>query len=248
MSRVDFLNIRFDNLTVEEALASVSRHVEEDRGGYAVLPNVDSVVKLDSDPEFKRICDEADLVLVDGQILVWLSRLFGRPLREKINGSDLFPRLCELAARKGYTMFFLGAAEGVAAAAAKKLAARYPGLNVVGTYSPRIGFERDREEIARIISHIRRQKVNILIIGLGAPKQEKFYCRHREALGVSFALGLGASIDFEAGVKKRAPRWMSGCGLEWFYRMCQEPGRLMKRYLVDDMRIIPLLFKYRRRE
>ena len=165
-----------------------------------------------------------------------------------VSGSDLFPLLCKMAAEKGYKMFFLGAAEGVAAKAAKNLMNRFKGLQVVGTYSPPFGFEKDPVEMDKIKSMIKASGADILIVGLGCPKQEKFMYHHCAELGVPISFGLGASFDFEAGNIKRAPRWMANHGLEWLFRITQDPERMAKRYLVDDRKIIGLAIKYRRRK
>ncbi len=143
-------------------------------------------------------------------------------------------------------MFFLGAAEGVAAKAAQNLSKRFKGLQVVGTYSPPFGFEKDLEEIDKINNMIRKTQPDILIVGLGCPKQEKFMYHHCKELGVPISFGLGASFDFEAGNIKRAPRWMANHGLEWLFRITQDPKRMAKRYLGDDRKILGLAFKYRR--
>ena len=156
----------------------------------------------------------------------------------------MFPLLCKLAAKKHYKLFFLGAAEGVAEKAANRLKQRIEGLEIAGTYSPPVGFEHDADEIQRIIDRITEAAPHILIVALGAPKQETFIYRYRNKLKVPFSIGLGASIDFEAGVVRRAPKWMCDHGLEWLFRITQDPKRLLKRYLVDDLPIIRLVFKY----
>ncbi len=168
----------------------------------------------------------------------------GNPIKEKISGSDFFPKLCERAAEKGYSLFLLGAAEGVAAKAAKNLKEKYEGLNIVGTYSPSYGFEKKDDEIKMIIEMINETKPDILAVGLGAPKQEKFLYKYKNELNVPISLAIGASIDFEAGNINRAPRWMQNCGLEWFYRLCKEPKRMFKRYIVDDLKILSICRKY----
>ena len=143
-------------------------------------------------------------------------------------------------------MFFLGAAEGVAARAAENLQKRYPGLEIVGTYSPPYGFEKDENEMLEIKKMIRAAKPHMLIVGLGCPKQELFIYHNRKELNVPISLGLGASFDFEAGNLKRAPLWMSSHGLEWLFRIIQDPKRMAKRYLIDDLAIVRLAFKYRK--
>jgi len=243
---MEFMNIHIDNLTMAEALDRVSQLVENTRQSYIVTPNVDHIIKLQKDDEFLEIYENASLVLTDGQPLVWISKLYNRPIKEKISGSDLFPQVCKLAAEKGYTMFFLGAAEGVADIAAKKLTQKYQGLNVIGTLSPKMGFEKDPDEIKRVVETVRIASPDILVIALGAPKQEKFLYRNKESLDVPLSVLVGAALDFEAGIVKRCPGWMSRCGLEWFYRFCKEPGRMFRRYFIDDMKIIGLTWKYRK--
>lgn len=248
MARMKFMNTEIDNFTMCEALKSIDALIQKGKSSYVVTPNVDHIVQLERDGELAEVYKSADLILTDGQPLLWIAKWYGTPIKEKISGSDLFPRLCELAAQKGYKMYFLGAAEGVAAKAAENLMARFPGLQVVGTYSPPFGFERNEVEIEKIISQIKEVSPHILIVGLGSPKQELFMLHNREELEVPLSLGLGASLDFEAGVIKRAPKWMADHGLEWIYRIFQDPKRLAKRYLVNDMKIIRLAFKYKEKD
>lgn len=247
-NRVRILNAEVDNCTIDEALDKISVFINERSNAYVVTPNLDHLVMMERDALFRKVYEDADLVLVDGKPLVWIAKANKTPVKEKISGSDLFPRIAELCAKKGYKMFFLGAAEGVAQKAAERLSQKYQGLNVAGTYSPPYGFENDKVEIKRIIKKIRSAEPDVLIVGLGAPKQEKFIWKYRNVLQVPVCLGLGASLDFEAGEKKRAPKWMSDHGLEWLYRMIQEPTRLFKRYLVDGIMLIPLMIKYRKRK
>ncbi len=245
MSRMKFMNTEIDNLTMEETLDRIDELICENRNAYVVTPNVDHIVQLERGGELTEVYKNADLILTDGKPLIWISKWYRTPIKEKISGSDLFPLLCEMSSKKGYKMFFLGAAEGVAAKAAENLTQRYPGLQVVGTYSPPIGFEKDIDEMSKIKSMIKDTSPHILIVGLGCPKQELFILHHKDELGVPLSLGLGASLDFEAGNIKRAPKWMANHGLEWLYRITQDPNRLAKRYLVDDIKIIGLVFKYK---
>lgn len=244
MSRIKFLNTEVDNLTMNEAVQKIEQLILNKKPSYVVTPNVDHIVKLESDKEFQEVYKEADLILTDGMPLIWISKLKKNPIKEKVSGSDLFPEVCKLAAYKGYKVFLLGAAEGVAAKAAENLKEKYKGLNVVGTYSPSYGFEKKEHEIQEIIKMINEVKPDILAVGLGAPKQEKFLYNYRKQLNVPISLAIGASIDFEAGNIERAPEWMQHSGLEWFYRLCKEPKRMFKRYLVDDIKIFKLVFKY----
>lgn len=242
-----FMNTEVDNLTMEETLERIDELILENKNSYVVTPNVDHIVQLERGGPLTKVYKNADLILTDGKPLIWISKWYGTPIKEKISGSDLFPHLCSLAAKNGYRMYFLGAAEGVAAKAAENLEKRFPGLQVVGTYSPPFGFEKDETEMEKIKTQIKDVHPHILIVGLGCPKQELFILNHKEELGVPLSLGLGASLDFEAGNIKRAPKWMANHGLEWVYRIFQDPKRLAKRYLVDDRKILGLAIKYRKK-
>ena len=244
MCRIKFLNTNVDNLTMKEAVEKIDELIQRNIPSYVVTPNVDHIVKLEKDEELRKIYDKADLVLTDGMPLIWISKLKSNPIKEKVSGSDLFPRVCELAAHKGYKIFLLGAAEGVAKKAAENLKIIYPKLKICGTYSPSYGFEKNDDEIDYIISIINKAKPDILAVGLGAPKQEKFIYKYKYRLNVPVSLAIGASIDFEAGNVERAPKWMQKCGLEWLYRLLKEPKRMFRRYLVDDIKIVKIALKY----
>lgn len=243
--RMKFMNTEIDNLTMTEALEEIDRLIQKNCNAYVVTPNIDHIVQLETNKELQDVYDNANLILTDGKPLLWIAKLYKTPIKEKISGSDLFPLLCKMAATKGYRMFFLGAEDGIAAKAAEELTNRYSGLQVVGIYSPPFGFEKDGKEMERIENMIKQAKPHILIVGLGCPKQEKFIYHNRERLGVPISLGLGASFDFEAGNIKRAPKWMADHGLEWLFRITQDPKRMFKRYIIDDRKIINLILKYR---
>lgn len=245
MARIKFMNTCIDNLTMSETLNEIDKLIQKKICSYVVTPNVDHIVRLEKDEELQKVYKNASLILTDGKPLIWISKWYKTPIKEKISGSDLFPRVCQLAANKNYTMYLLGAAEGVADTAARNLMKKYPGLNIVGTYSPPFGFEKNEQEMNKIKAQIQDVHPDILIVGLGCPKQEKFMYYHCKELGVPISFGLGASIDFEAGNIKRATKWMSNHGLEWLYRFSKEPKRLFKRYFVDDIKIIQVARKYR---
>lgn len=246
MPRIKFMNTEIDNLTMHEALVEIDKLIQEKKNAYVVTPNVDHIVQLEKGGMLADVYKDADLIFADGKPLIWISKWYSTPIKEKISGSDLFPRLCEMAAEKGYTMFFLGAAEGIAAKAADNLKKKFKDLKVVGTYSPSYGFEKDENEMRQIVQMIKDAHPHILIVGLGCPKQELFIFHNKDKLGVPISLGLGASLDFEAGCVNRAPKWMSENGLEWFYRFIQEPKRMFKRYFIDDIKIVWLIRKYRK--
>ncbi len=241
-----FLNTRIDNLTMEETLSQIEHLVDARTGGYVVTPNVDHIVQLEKNEKLREAYQKAALVLTDGQPLIWISKLLKCPIKEKISGSDLFPHLCERSAQKGWRVYLLGAAPGVARKAAENLRGRYPGLQIVGTSSPAYGFEKDEQQKQKIWSDIRRARPDILIMAFGTPKQELFLLESRKELEGILAFGLGASLDFMAGTAKRAPLWMQRCGLEWLYRLLREPRRLYRRYLIQDSKIVSIVWKYRK--
>ncbi|WP_236058665.1 WecB/TagA/CpsF family glycosyltransferase [Planococcus glaciei] len=215
---------------------------------YVVTPNVDHIMKLQTDRKFLKIYESASLVLADGQPIIWAARYLNKPLKEKVSGSDLFPLVCGMAAREKLKVFFLGGQEGVAEEAARRLKAKYTELNVAGIYSPPFGFEKNVEENEKIIKLIVDAQPDILFVGLGAPKQEKWIYENLEKIRVPVSLGIGASFDFEAGIIQRAPAWMQKSGLEWFWRFSQEPKRLFRRYFVDDSKFLILLMKEKRKK
>lgn len=246
MTRIKFLNIAIDNITMEEAVREIENLILNKKPSYVVTPNVDHIVKLEKDEEFKEVYQNADLVLTDGMPLIWISKILKTPIKEKVSGSDLFPNVCKLAAEKNYSLFLLGAAEGVAKKAAENLKDKYKEIKIAGIYSPSYGFENKDDEIQLIIKMVNESNPDILAVGVGAPKQEKFIYKYKNYLNVPVSLAIGASIDFEAGNIKRAPNWMQNIGLEWFYRLCKEPIRMFKRYLIEDLEIIKILSKYSR--
>jgi N-acetylglucosaminyldiphosphoundecaprenol N-acetyl-beta-D-mannosaminyltransferase len=243
--RTPLFNTGVDNLTLGEAIEAIDQLVRADKQAFVVTPNVDHIVKLQKDRIFQEVYAHADLALTDGAPLLWAARLFGTPIKEKVSGSDLFPALCAHAAQQGHSMFFLGGLDGVAERAKEVLCARHRALKVVGTYSPPFGFENDELENQKIMDMINAVKPDILCVGVGAPKQEKWIYANRDKLTARVSLGIGASFDFVAGTIRRAPIWMQRAGLEWFYRAMKEPRRLFMRYLVDAIVFLPLIVKYK---
>jgi N-acetylglucosaminyldiphosphoundecaprenol N-acetyl-beta-D-mannosaminyltransferase len=239
--RVNICGVMIDNLTFVEALDAIDSFLGG--GGFhsIVTPNVDHIVKLQEDAEFRCVYDNASLVLADGMPLLWASKYLGTPLCQKISGSDIFPLMCERAEQNHKSVFFLGGRPGAADAASEKMKSRFPNLVIAGTYCPPYGFEHDQEENERIIRMIRETAPDILFVGLGAPKQEKWVEKHRNDLGVPVSIGIGVTFEFVAGMVKRAPVWMQRIGLEWFWRVLNEPKRLFRRYFIDDFRFFGLV-------
>jgi len=245
---IDFIGIRLNNMTAEEILDHVDFCVERRTPCQIVGVNVDQALRVIEDEYSHRIFDEAELVFTDGKPIIWMAKSLKRPIVEKISGPDLMMLLCERAARKGHKIFLLGCAEGVAAQAARNLQEKYPGLECVGTYSPPFGFEKDPQEMQKIIGMLRESGADQLFVGMGSPKQDIFIYENMDKYEIPVSYSMGAAIDFIGGSVKRAPKWMSDHGLEWLHRLLQNPKRLWKRYLVDDMRIFTHYRRFRKEE
>jgi N-acetylglucosaminyldiphosphoundecaprenol N-acetyl-beta-D-mannosaminyltransferase len=226
---IAILGVPFDNVTTGQTLGIISEMIASGRPHYGVTANVDFVAQALEDVELRRILFDAHLVLCDGMPLVWASRFLGNPLVERVTGSGTIPLLLEEAERQGWRVYFLGGTEQSVAAAAEKTLAKHPRLQLAGAYSPPFQplLEMDHEGILR---RIREAKPEILLVAFGCPKQEKWINMHYRRAGVPFCMGVGATIDFLAGTFKRAPDWMQKSGLEWIYRLLQEPRRLARRY------------------
>lgn len=231
------------NLTFNELCSQLDSLIASRQGGYVVTPNVDHVCRVTWDESFREAYNDATLTLVDGTIVLWCARLLGVPVKEKLSGSDLVPKLSEFASHRGYSIYFLGAAEGVGAEAAQRLQERFPGFGIAGVYSPPMGFERDERACADILERLRGANADFCFVALGSPKQEVWMRRWSQVEGVPLLIGIGASLDFAAGRVRRAPYLFQICGLEWLWRLALEPRRLWRRYLVDDMKFVPIVMK-----
>jgi N-acetylglucosaminyldiphosphoundecaprenol N-acetyl-beta-D-mannosaminyltransferase len=231
--KVSMLGVHLDPLSLFGAVETIRGWVREGEGRcrYVVTPNVDHVVKLQNNSDLRAAYEDASLVLADGHPVVWAASLLGKRLPERVPGSDLVPALFDAEKQKHkLRVFLLGAGPGVALRAANRIHERWAGVEVCGTYSPAPGFEHDEAECERILQMISQAHPMVLIVGLGAPKQEIWVHRYRERIDALAALCVGATIDFLAGEKARAPLWMRKARLEWVHRMISEPRRLAGRY------------------
>jgi N-acetylglucosaminyldiphosphoundecaprenol N-acetyl-beta-D-mannosaminyltransferase len=235
MQRVELFGIVIHNVTMDEAVDGIAGWLTGSGRHYVTTPNVDHVMRLQRDPGFRQIYRNASLVVADGMPLIWASRWLGKPLKERVSGADLLPKVCEATAQLGKTVFLLGGKDGIAERAARNLQARFPSLRIVGSYGPPVGFESNEAENQRIVRAINEAQPDVLFVCLGAPKQEQWVARYLQQLHIKVALCVGAGIDYAAGTLKRAPQWMQRVGLEWAWRLLQEPGRLWRRYLVTDL-------------
>jgi N-acetylglucosaminyldiphosphoundecaprenol N-acetyl-beta-D-mannosaminyltransferase len=235
--RARLFGVEIDPLRMDQAVRQILAWVhnrEDRRCQFVVTPNVDHVVLLQHRADLRAAYRDAGLVLADGAPVVWSSHVLRQPLPERVAGSDLVPALFDAAnLTEPLRVFLLGAGPGVAERAAANIHRRWPAVRVVGTCSPPPGFERDDAQNEAILSRIADAQADVLIVGLGAPKQELWVHRHQPRLAVKAALCVGATIDFLAGEKSRAPRWMRRAGLEWLFRAASEPRRLAGRYARD---------------
>jgi N-acetylglucosaminyldiphosphoundecaprenol N-acetyl-beta-D-mannosaminyltransferase len=227
-----------DSVTREQALDAIESLVVGGRGGAIFTPNVDHVVLADEDVQMRDAYARASLSLADGMPLVWALRLLGHSIPEKVSGSDLVPLLLVRAAERGWRVYFLGGAPGVAALARDKLRDALPRLQIVGVDAPRIDVGDPPEVRDALLAGIRAVNPHLVLVALGAPKQEIWIDLVRDQLRPAVLFGVGASLDFVAGTLPRAPRWMSHLGLEWFFRLAREPRRLWRRYLLRDPRFL----------
>ncbi|WP_456113192.1 WecB/TagA/CpsF family glycosyltransferase [Ruminococcus sp.] len=246
MEKQPLLNTYVNNVDMDETLSSIDKMILSGEKSYVVAINVDVVMKIEADQYLKKITDNADMVLVDGKPLVWISKWHKHPVKAKISGSDLVPLLCERARDKGYSVFIIGGKDGIADQAKANLEKNLPGINIVGTYAPPFGFEKDKNELEKINTMISDAHPDLLIACFGCPKQEKWIYENYQKYDAKVSVCAGATVDFLAGNVNRAPRWMSEHGLEWFYRFTQEPKRMFKRYFVDDIKVAKLVWKYRK--
>ncbi len=240
---IQLFGIHISRLTMRETVDRVLGWCAEPRAAgcrYIVTPNVDHAVMLQHRSDLRKAYSDAALVLADGAPLVVASRWLGKPLPERVAGSDLVPQL--FAAGRTLRVYLLGAAPGVASIAADRIQEKWGHVEVVGTYSPPLGFEDDFAENERILAAVAAAGPDLLIVGFGAPKQElwvhRYYCR----LETKVAVCAGATIDFLADHRRRSPVWMRHAGLEWLHRLASEPGRLAGRYARDAREFPPLLW------
>ena len=230
MKTTRILNIDILSLTQKELLERLEQ-------GVLVTPNVDHLVKLQKDKEFYEVCQQTQWVVCDSKILYLLSKLLKYPLPEAIPGSSFFTAYYMYHKDDpDCRIFLLGAMDGVAQKAMERINEKVGRQIVVGAYSPSYGFEKKKEENKAIYEMINKSGANVVLVGVGCPKQEKWISNHKDNMpNVNIWMALGATIDFEAGNIKRAPRMFQKLAMEWFYRFLMEPKRMFKRYFVDDM-------------
>jgi N-acetylglucosaminyldiphosphoundecaprenol N-acetyl-beta-D-mannosaminyltransferase len=240
--RVRLMGLDFAALTEVDVAAYVVRQSAAGQGGWLVTPNLDILRQCSESEQLADLVRSADMRVADGMPLVWGSRLQGTPLPGRVAGSNLVSMIAASGADLGLRLFLLGGNPGAADGAAATLLRRYPGIQVAGTYCPGFGFEHDELELARMERLVRLAKPDIVLVGLGFPKQERLIQRLRPGCPTAWWLGIGITFSFLSGEVSRAPPWMQRCGLEWMHRIAQEPRRLAARYLIHGVPFAARLF------
>ncbi|RAQ96434.1 WecB/TagA/CpsF family glycosyltransferase [Thermogemmatispora tikiterensis] len=246
---VSVLGVRIDRVTQEEALTFIEEQIRRRRASGNRLPcsqvvtvNPEFVMEARRNPAFRQAINEAALNVPDGIGVVWATRYLGQPAPERITGTDLIPALAERCAAHGYRLYLLGAAPGVAEATAARLCARFPGLQIAGTYA---GSPDPADEEA-ILQRLVAAQADLLCVAYGAPAQELWIWRNLSRLPVAVAMGVGGAFDFLSGRKKRAPRAWQRLGLEWLYRLYHEPWRWRRMLALPHFALV-VIFKGRGR-
>ena len=239
--RINILGTPIDNLTMQETLEMVDLAIKNNEHIHHTVVNAGKIVSMHENTELRESVIEADLINADGQAVVWASRLFSNPLKERVAGIDLMERLVELAHQRGYRLFFFGAKEEVVSNLVSKYSSQYSPDIIAGYRNGYFKKEQEKE----IAEQIAQTEPNILFVAISSPVKENFLYQNKNLLkNVNLIMGVGGSFDVIAGYVKRAPLWMQKTGLEWFYRVYQEPRRMFKRYLLGNLKFMRLVVKY----
>lgn len=231
--RANILDVGVSAIDMPMALRTIEAWIARGEPHYVCVTSVHGVMESQRDEEFRRIYNGAGLVTPDGMPLVWLSRLMGFRHVERVYGPDLMLAVCERSIARGYRHFLYGGGPSVVEMLADRLQGRFPGLQVVGFDSPPFRPMTLQEDQA-VVERINQARPDIIWVGIGTPKQERWMATHRKQLNAPVIVGVGAAFDFHAGLKKQAPYWMQRSGLEWCYRLMTEPRRLWRRYLINN--------------
>ncbi|KJY86748.1 MULTISPECIES: WecB/TagA/CpsF family glycosyltransferase [Vibrio] len=240
MSRVTFLGSPMDTMTMAQTVESIKHRIETGTFTQHVVVNVAKLVNMKKDQELAQSVTECDIINIDGMGVVWGARFIGHKIPERVAGVDLFHNLNAMAETEAFPVFFLGAKQDVVEKTAQVMQAKHPELNIAGYHH---GYFWDNEEA--LVKKIKQSGAKLLFVAITSPKKENFINKWRDELGVDFVMGVGGTFDVVAGKVNRAPVWMQNAGLEWFYRVIQEPRRMWKRYLVTNSKFAFLLLKER---
>ncbi|HQR94649.1 MAG TPA: WecB/TagA/CpsF family glycosyltransferase [Sediminibacterium sp.] len=242
--KINIGGIGISDITLEETMDLFDAWIEQKQKKRICVTPVNCVVWANKNESLQQLYNTADLTLCDGVPLIWASKFLGQEkLRGRVTGLDLLPQYIERCYQRNFSMFFLGAAEGVAQRFKEQLEEKYPGIQVVGVYSPPYANEFSGEENQKMIDIINAANPDILWVSLTAPKQDYWIQQNYPQLNSSINIGIGAALDVAVGKFNRAPIWMQKSGLEWFYRFIKEPKRLFRRYFIEAPTFIPIIIK-----
>ncbi len=244
MSRIMICNIPVDAFTMQETIERIDRSIAEKRIIHHVVVNAAKIVNAQKNLELRNSIINCDIINADGQAVIWASRFLNKRLPERVAGIDLMESLVELCSRRKYRIFFFGAKEEVVRKVVESYEKRY-GDDIIAGY--RNGYY-DKTDEPIIAKQIADSKANVLFVAISSPRKEIFLNTYKNIIKTSFIMGVGGSFDVVAGIVKRAPMWMQKMGLEWFYRLIQEPGRMWKRYLYGNTKFIYLVGKEKVRQ
>jgi len=240
-TRVEVMGIEIDNLSMEETLSLIEEKILEGTPIQHVVVNAAKVVEVNKNPKLKAIIESCEIVNVDGQAVVWASKILGKPLKERVAGIDLMQALVQRASQKGWSIYFFGAKQEVLNKVVERYRKDFPTLRIAGA---RNGYYTHEEEES-IVADISKSGAHILFVAISSPKKEIFLNKYLHVMNVPFVMGVGGSFDVVAGLTKRAPQWMQKIGLEWLFRFLQEPRRMWRRYIIGNAEFIALLLKYK---
>lgn len=238
MQRFEIMNCPMDSATMNETVESIVQRISNGEFTQHVVVNVAKIVNMQSDAELADSVKYCDIINIDGMGVVWAARALGYDVPERVTGIDLFYALNARAKQDGLSVYYLGATNEIVTSAASKMSQAYPGLKIAGFHH---GYFWDNEQA--VVEHIKSSGADMLFVAITSPKKERFINQWKEQLGVKFVMGIGGTLDIVGGQVKRAPEWMQKTGLEWLYRLLQEPGRLWKRYFITNAKFAGMLIK-----
>ena len=241
IKKINILGVHFSNLYEPELISLLDDRIAESKKTQVCFVPTNSILAARKSSFVMDVYNSADVVMCDGVPVQWASKILGTPLKQRLTGFDFFPHFIQHCAQKNYSVYFLGAKEGIAKQLAAIYQSRYPGIRVAGYYTPPFAASFSEEQNAVMLSAINAAKPDVLFVSLTAPKQDIWIHQQLPHLNVKIAIGVGAAFDSEAGSLKRAPILMQKMGLEWFYRFLQEPGRMFRRYFIEAPVFVPLV-------
>ena len=248
MDKVDIFGVQVDNVALDEALQKADEVIRAKSPVYFTIISLYQIVLCKENTGMLNFNNHASLSLVEGANVIRLSKHLGSPIREKIDGTYFTYEICKLAAHKGYNVYILGGSPGSAEAAARNLREINPRLKIAGTYAPPYGFENDKDELQKIVTMLQSSNADILLVGLGSPKQDNFIEKYRNEYDIALSLPIGRGIDIIGGRFKRSPKWISKIGMEWLYRCLQDPELFKRRYFRRGIKVLKYYWQYKRQQ